>query len=171
MSSSCCMFFLGLLPMWAKKGKWMDDLSFFSFSRMDSCPSLILFFFFSLAERRRLKKTDVPLLHRLLQGPSKENARIFLMDKDTEEISSEVWMLSPWICLCFLLTQHLSQNRLPFLFHVVVVFPPFPGGSVHSLSFFSPGIHPSKTKWRREESDPKNNNQVSQERVCRCLLL
>ncbi|MBZ3891647.1 Ras association domain-containing protein 6 [Sciurus carolinensis] len=41
-------------------------------------------------KQRRLKKTDIPLLQRLLQGPSKNNARIFLMDKDAEEISSDV---------------------------------------------------------------------------------
>uniref|UniRef100_A0A8C9CZG6 Ras association domain family member 6 n=1 Tax=Panthera leo TaxID=9689 RepID=A0A8C9CZG6_PANLE len=46
--------------------------------------------FITKLKRRRLKKTDVPLLHRLVQGPSKENARIFLMDKDEKEISSDV---------------------------------------------------------------------------------
>ncbi|XP_010357303.1 ras association domain-containing protein 6 isoform X1 [Rhinopithecus roxellana] len=45
---------------------------------------------FATGEQRRLKKTDIPLLQRLLQGPSEKNARIFLMDKDAEEISSDV---------------------------------------------------------------------------------
>ncbi|XP_051026123.1 ras association domain-containing protein 6 [Acomys russatus] len=49
-----------------------------------------LYIIFGTGEQRKLKKTDVPLLQRLLQGPSKSNARIFLMDKDTEEISSDV---------------------------------------------------------------------------------
>ncbi|KAK7830893.1 hypothetical protein U0070_018437 [Myodes glareolus] len=49
-----------------------------------------LYIIFGTGEQRKLKKSDVPLLQRLLQGPSKSNARIFLMDKDTEEISSDV---------------------------------------------------------------------------------
>ncbi|XP_051054546.1 ras association domain-containing protein 6 [Phodopus roborovskii] len=49
-----------------------------------------LYIIFGTGEQRKLKKTDVPLLQRLLQGPSNSNARIFLMDKDTEEISSNV---------------------------------------------------------------------------------
>ncbi|CAO2639399.1 Ras association domain-containing protein 6 [Lemmus lemmus] len=49
-----------------------------------------LYIIFGTGEQRKLKKTDIPLLQRLLQGPSKSNARIFLMDKDTEEISSDV---------------------------------------------------------------------------------
>ncbi|KAM6150923.1 ras association domain-containing protein 6 isoform 2-T2 [Erethizon dorsatum] len=49
-----------------------------------------LYIIFGTGEQRQLKKTDIPLLQRLLQGPSRNNARIFLMDKDTEEISSDV---------------------------------------------------------------------------------
>ncbi|XP_015423899.1 PREDICTED: ras association domain-containing protein 6 isoform X2 [Myotis davidii] len=56
----------------------------------NSAQDFALYIIFATGERRRLKKTDIPLVHRLLQGPSKENARIFLMDKDTEEISSDV---------------------------------------------------------------------------------
>lgn len=65
---------------------------------------------FSFSEQRKLKKTDIPLLQRLLQGPSNSNARIFLMDKDTEEISSDVWMprastcpqVSLWLRISFI---------------------------------------------------------------------
>ncbi|XP_072480428.1 ras association domain-containing protein 6 isoform X1 [Notamacropus eugenii] len=49
-----------------------------------------LYVIYATGEKRRLKKTDIPLLQRLLQGPSQRNARIFLMDKDAEEISSDV---------------------------------------------------------------------------------
>ncbi|XP_007087035.2 ras association domain-containing protein 6 [Panthera tigris] len=56
----------------------------------NSAQDFALYIIFATGERRRLKKTDVPLLHRLVQGPSKENARIFLMDKDEKEISSDV---------------------------------------------------------------------------------
>ncbi|XP_072829337.1 ras association domain-containing protein 6 isoform X1 [Vicugna pacos] len=63
--------------------------------------------FFSFAEQKRLKKTDIPLLHRLLQGPSKENARIFLMDKDAEEISSDV---AQYINFHFSLLESILQR-------------------------------------------------------------
>ncbi|XP_077606416.1 ras association domain-containing protein 6 isoform X1 [Crocuta crocuta] len=56
----------------------------------NSAQDFALYIVFATGEQRRLKKTDVPLLHRLIQGPSKENARIFLMDKDATEISSDV---------------------------------------------------------------------------------
>ncbi|XP_044535985.1 ras association domain-containing protein 6 [Gracilinanus agilis] len=49
-----------------------------------------LYIIYSTGEKRRLKKTDIPLFHRLLQGPSQRNARIFLMDQDEKEISSDV---------------------------------------------------------------------------------
>uniref|UniRef100_A0A6P5KGJ6 Ras association domain-containing protein 6 n=1 Tax=Phascolarctos cinereus TaxID=38626 RepID=A0A6P5KGJ6_PHACI len=49
-----------------------------------------LYIIYATGEKRRLKKTDIPLFQRLLQGPSQRNARIFLMDKDAEEISSDV---------------------------------------------------------------------------------
>uniref|UniRef100_A0A8C5UDM3 Ras association domain family member 6 n=1 Tax=Malurus cyaneus samueli TaxID=2593467 RepID=A0A8C5UDM3_9PASS len=40
-------------------------------------------------EKKQLRSGDVPLLQRLLQGPS-EVAKLFLMDGDVEEISSDV---------------------------------------------------------------------------------
>ncbi|NXC92143.1 RASF6 protein, partial [Cercotrichas coryphoeus] len=41
-------------------------------------------------EKKQLRSGDVPLLHRLLQGPSENIAKFFLMDGDVEEISSDV---------------------------------------------------------------------------------
>ncbi|NWY72337.1 RASF6 protein, partial [Erithacus rubecula] len=41
-------------------------------------------------EKKQLRIGDVPLLHRLLQGPSENAAKFFLMDGDVEEISSDV---------------------------------------------------------------------------------
>lgn len=41
-------------------------------------------------EKKQLRSADVPLLHRLLQGPSEKVAKFFLMDRDVEEISSDV---------------------------------------------------------------------------------
>ncbi|XP_036238474.1 ras association domain-containing protein 6-like [Molothrus ater] len=41
-------------------------------------------------EKKQLRSRDVPLLHRLLQGPSEKVAKFFLMDGDMEEISSDV---------------------------------------------------------------------------------
>lgn len=52
-------------------------------------------------EKKQLRSRDVPILHRLLQGPSQKIAKFFLMDRDVEEISSDV-------------AQYL-QFHLPFL--------------------------------------------------------
>uniref|UniRef100_A0A8C3X8P5 Ras association domain family member 6 n=1 Tax=Catagonus wagneri TaxID=51154 RepID=A0A8C3X8P5_9CETA len=73
----------------------------------NSAQDFALYIIFSTGERRRLKKTDVPLLHRLLQGPSKKNARIFLMDKDAEEISGDV---AQYINFHFSLLESILQR-------------------------------------------------------------
>lgn len=73
----------------------------------NSAQDFALYIDFATGERRRLKKTDIPLLHRLLQGPSKKNARIFLMDKDTEEISSDV---AQYINFHFSLLESILQR-------------------------------------------------------------
>ncbi|KAM8802655.1 ras association domain-containing protein 6 isoform 1-T2 [Rhynchonycteris naso] len=73
----------------------------------NSAQDFALYIIFSTGERRRLKKTDIPLLHRLLQGPSRKNARIFLMDKDTEEISSDV---AQYINFHFSLLESILQR-------------------------------------------------------------
>ncbi|XP_054447536.1 ras association domain-containing protein 6 isoform X2 [Pteronotus mesoamericanus] len=81
-------------PMMDRKDRQRHRASinghFYNHEIENSAQDFALYIIFATGERRRLKKTDIPLLHRLLQGPSKENARIFLMDKDTEEISSDV---------------------------------------------------------------------------------
>ncbi|XP_021249703.1 ras association domain-containing protein 6 isoform X6 [Numida meleagris] len=41
-------------------------------------------------EKKQLRSGDIPLLHRLLQGPSEKIAKFFLMDRDVEEVSSDV---------------------------------------------------------------------------------
>ncbi|POI33823.1 hypothetical protein CIB84_002425, partial [Bambusicola thoracicus] len=41
-------------------------------------------------EKKQLRSGDIPLLHRLLQGPSEKAAKFFLMDRDVEEVSSDV---------------------------------------------------------------------------------
>ncbi|NWV64292.1 RASF6 protein, partial [Malurus elegans] len=48
-----------------------------------------LYIIHASGEKKQLRSGDVPLLHRLLQGPS-EVAKLFLMDGDVEEISSDV---------------------------------------------------------------------------------
>lgn len=45
---------------------------------------------FYIPEKKQLRSGDIPLLHRLLQGPSEEAAKFFLMDRDVEEVSSDV---------------------------------------------------------------------------------
>uniref|UniRef100_A0A8C9KFZ3 Ras association domain family member 6 n=1 Tax=Panthera tigris altaica TaxID=74533 RepID=A0A8C9KFZ3_PANTA len=81
-------------PMMDRKDRQKHRASinghFYNHEIENSAQDFALYIIFATGERRRLKKTDVPLLHRLVQGPSKENARIFLMDKDEKEISSDV---------------------------------------------------------------------------------
>ncbi|XP_045022208.1 ras association domain-containing protein 6 isoform X1 [Bubalus bubalis] len=73
----------------------------------NSAQDFALYIIFATGEQKRLKKTDIPLLHRLLQGPSKTNARIFLMDKDAEEISSDV---AQYINFHFSLLESILQR-------------------------------------------------------------
>ncbi|NXH21458.1 RASF6 protein, partial [Bucco capensis] len=60
-----------------------------------------LYIIHASGEKKQLRSGDIPLLHRLLQGPSEKVAKFFLMDRDVEEISSDV-------------AQYL-QFHLPFL--------------------------------------------------------
>ncbi|XP_064306812.1 ras association domain-containing protein 6 [Phalacrocorax carbo] len=60
-----------------------------------------LYIIHASGEKKQLRSGDVPLLHRLLQGPSDKVAKFFLMDSDVEEISSDV-------------AQYIQFN-LPFL--------------------------------------------------------
>ncbi|XP_008265978.2 ras association domain-containing protein 6 isoform X1 [Oryctolagus cuniculus] len=73
----------------------------------NSPQDFALYIIFATGEQRRLKKTDIPLLQRLLQGPSKTHARIFLMDRDAEEISSDV---AQYINFHFSLLESILQR-------------------------------------------------------------
>ncbi|XP_046512722.1 ras association domain-containing protein 6 isoform X3 [Equus quagga] len=73
----------------------------------NSAQDFALYIIFATGEQKRLKKTDIPLLHRLLQGPSSKNARIFLMDKDAEEISRDV---AQYINFHFSLLESILQR-------------------------------------------------------------
>ncbi|NXN11342.1 RASF6 protein, partial [Indicator maculatus] len=67
----------------------------------NSPQEFALYIIHASGEKKQLRSADVPLLHRLLQGPSEQAAKFFLMDRDVEEISSDV-------------AQYL-QFHLPFL--------------------------------------------------------
>ncbi|KAM7156870.1 ras association domain-containing protein 6 isoform 3-T4 [Molossus nigricans] len=99
------------LPMMDRKDRQKHRASinghFYNHEIENSAQDFALYIDFATGERRRLKKTDIPLLHRLLQGPSKKNARIFLMDKDTEEISSDV---AQYINFHFSLLESILQR-------------------------------------------------------------
>ncbi|XP_016295723.1 ras association domain-containing protein 6-like [Sinocyclocheilus anshuiensis] len=43
-----------------------------------------------IGEKRRLSSSDLPLLERVLQGPSNSIMKMFLMDADEQEISLDV---------------------------------------------------------------------------------
>ncbi|XP_017656218.1 ras association domain-containing protein 6 [Nannospalax galili] len=73
----------------------------------NSPQDFALYIIFATGEQRRLQRTDIPLLQRLIQGPSKNNARIFLMDKDEEEISSNV---AQYINFHFSLLESILQR-------------------------------------------------------------
>ncbi|XP_007953682.1 ras association domain-containing protein 6 [Orycteropus afer afer] len=78
----------------------------------NSPQDFALYIIFSTGERRRLKKTDIPLLQRLLQGPSEKHARIFLMDRDTEEISSDVaWYINFHFSFLETILQRLNKEE------------------------------------------------------------
>lgn len=42
------------------------------------------------AEKRKLSDSELPLWERILQGPSEDIMKIFLMDGDEEEVSNDV---------------------------------------------------------------------------------
>ncbi|NXV52041.1 RASF6 protein, partial [Uria aalge] len=56
----------------------------------NSPQEFALYIIHASGEKKQLRSGDVPLLHRLLQGPSEKVAKFFLMDRDVEEISSDV---------------------------------------------------------------------------------
>ncbi|MEE6513956.1 hypothetical protein FKM82_021868 [Ascaphus truei] len=66
-------------------------LSKFYFLQVETSPNeFALYIIHATGEKKKLKNTDCPLWERLLQGPSGNIARMFLMDKEAEEISSDV---------------------------------------------------------------------------------
>lgn len=67
-----------------------------------------------IPEKKRLSSRDVPLPHRLLQGPSEKVAKFFLRDGDVEEIGSDVCISSLLTALGVLLGGH-SYRCLPCL--------------------------------------------------------
>lgn len=48
-------------------------------------------------EKKQLRSGDIPLLHRLLQGPSEEAAKFFLMDRDVEEVAQYIQFHLPFL--------------------------------------------------------------------------
>ncbi|CAI9604855.1 unnamed protein product [Staurois parvus] len=56
----------------------------------NSSNEFALYIIHASGEKKKLKDTDCPLWERLLQGPSGSIARMFLMDREAEEISSDV---------------------------------------------------------------------------------
>ncbi|XP_069314322.1 ras association domain-containing protein 6 [Eulemur rufifrons] len=98
-------------PMMGRKDRQNHRASinghFYNHEIENSPQDFALYIIFATGEQRRLKETDIPLLQRLLQGPSKNNARIFLMDKDAEEISSDV---AQYINFHFSLLESILQR-------------------------------------------------------------
>ncbi|XP_053116456.1 ras association domain-containing protein 6 [Hemicordylus capensis] len=56
----------------------------------NSPPEFALYMIHASGEKKQLKSTDIPLLERILQGPSEKVVQFFLMDQDAEEVSSDV---------------------------------------------------------------------------------
>ncbi|PIO39420.1 hypothetical protein AB205_0206450 [Aquarana catesbeiana] len=56
----------------------------------NSSNEFALYIIHASGEKKKLKDTDLPLWERLLQGPSGSIARMFLMDREAEEISCDV---------------------------------------------------------------------------------
>ncbi|XP_009568514.2 ras association domain-containing protein 6 [Cuculus canorus] len=56
----------------------------------NSPQEFALYIIHASGEKKQLRSGDVPLLYRLLQGPSEKIAKFFLMDGDVEEVSSDV---------------------------------------------------------------------------------
>ncbi|XP_077332552.1 ras association domain-containing protein 6 [Lithobates pipiens] len=56
----------------------------------NSSNEFALYIIHASGEKKKLKDTDCPLWERLLQGPSGSIARMFLMDREAEEISCDV---------------------------------------------------------------------------------
>ncbi|KAM8939790.1 ras association domain-containing protein 6 [Pelodytes ibericus] len=59
--------------------------------KIENSPNeFALYIIHATGEKKKLKNNHCPLWERLLQGPSGKTAKMFLMDKEVEEISSDV---------------------------------------------------------------------------------
>ncbi|KAJ6660558.1 hypothetical protein lerEdw1_017555, partial [Lerista edwardsae] len=59
--------------------------------KIENSPSeFALYIIHASGEKKRLKNMDIPLLERILLGPLEKVARLFLMEKNSEEVSSDV---------------------------------------------------------------------------------
>uniref|UniRef100_A0A803KIV0 Ras association domain family member 6 n=1 Tax=Xenopus tropicalis TaxID=8364 RepID=A0A803KIV0_XENTR len=59
--------------------------------KVETSPSeFALYIIHATGEKKKLRNSDCPLWERLLQGPSGKIARMFLMDREAEEINSDV---------------------------------------------------------------------------------
>ncbi|XP_071973682.1 ras association domain-containing protein 6 [Engystomops pustulosus] len=72
------------------KTKEVIDQLLHKFKIETSPNEFALYIIHASGEKKKLKSTDCPLWERLLQGPSGNIARMFLMDREAEEISSDV---------------------------------------------------------------------------------
>ncbi|XP_043825414.1 ras association domain-containing protein 6 [Dromiciops gliroides] len=82
-----------------------------------------LYIIYATGEKRRLKNTDIPLFQRLLQGPSQKNAKIFLMDQDAEEISSDVAeYLNYHFCFLQSILQRLNEEEAQEIKKIITKF-------------------------------------------------
>lgn len=66
-----------------------------------------------VSERVKLKRTDYPLVVKILQGPCEQVCKIFLMEQDLgEEINYEVSVFSDLIKLCIVILNFNSSRDL-----------------------------------------------------------
>ncbi|XP_006018821.1 ras association domain-containing protein 6 isoform X1 [Alligator sinensis] len=72
-----------------KTGEVIEQL-LHKFKIENSPYEFALYIIHASGEKKQLKNTEIPLLERILQGPSEKIAQFFLMDRDAEEVSSDV---------------------------------------------------------------------------------
>ncbi|XP_068536521.1 ras association domain-containing protein 6 isoform X2 [Anas acuta] len=56
-----------------------------------------LYIIHASGEKKQLRSGDIPLLHRLLQGPSEKIAKFFLMDRRVEEVAQYIQFHLPFL--------------------------------------------------------------------------
>ncbi|XP_069486886.1 ras association domain-containing protein 6 [Ambystoma mexicanum] len=72
-----------------KTGEVIEQL-LHKFKIENSPHEFALYIIHASGEKKRIRDTDSPMWERLLQGPSVQVARMFLMDRDAEEVTSDV---------------------------------------------------------------------------------